>query len=107
LLLGEAYQDNNLVFCNEDGAPLDARAFVRRYERILDKTGLEKRAYHDLRYTYATLSRQEGVPVKMIQESLGHYSPAFTMQAYSHVTDKMGKDATSRIGNLLAPCVDG
>jgi len=50
LLLGEAYQDNGLVFCKEDGTPLDPREFTKRFQRHLEKAGLPRVRLHDLRH---------------------------------------------------------
>jgi integrase len=45
------------------------------------------------------------VDIKTTQENLGHHSAAFTLDVYSDVTDKMKKEATGKIGNLLASCL--
>ena len=103
--MGKAYEDNNLVFCNEIGKPIDPRSFTRHFERLLKRAGLPKICFHDLRHTFATLSLQEGVSPRTIQESLGHHDAAFTMNTYSHVTEKMKQEATDKIGNLLASCL--
>src|SRR5262245_23712247 len=34
LLLGEAYEDDGLVFCQRDGRPIAPRNFTRHYERL-------------------------------------------------------------------------
>ena len=107
MLLGGAYQDNGLVFCTEEGKPLDPRTFTRGFERIitaLESEGFPRITFHGLRHTFATLSLQEGVSPRTIQETLGHHSAAFTMSVYSHVTEKMKKEATDKVGNLLASC---
>lgn len=106
LSVGHAYQDNDLVFCNELGSPLDPRAITRHFERLLERAGLEKINFHGLRHTFATLSLQEGTDPRTTQEALGHHKVAFTLDVYSGVTAKMKQEATSRIGNLLASCLD-
>ena len=40
---------------------------------------------HKLRHTHATLL-ESNVPMKVIQERLGHKSEAITSEVYSHVT---------------------
>lgn len=105
LKLGKAYQDNNLVFCNEDGKSMDPRSFAKHFERMIErlqKKGFSRITLHGLRHTFATLSIQEGVDLRTIQETLGHYDPSFTMRTYSHVTNKMRREASSKIGNLIA-----
>jgi integrase len=50
LMLGELFQDNGLVFCNDAGGPLDPRNFTRHFEILLDKAGLNHYRFHDLRH---------------------------------------------------------
>lgn len=106
LSVGQVYQDSDLVFCNELGLPLDPRAITRHFERLQEKAGLEKVNFHALRHTFATLSLQEGTDPRTTQEALGHHKVAFTLDVYSGVTDKMRQEATSKIGNLLASCLN-
>lgn len=79
---------------------------TRHFERTQKNAGIEKINFHALRHTFATLSLQEGVNIRTIQETLGHHKAAFTLDVYSSVTDKMKKEATSKIGNLIASCIN-
>ena len=106
LFMGPAYEDNDLVFAREDGKPIDPRGLTRHFERALCRAGLPKICFHDLRHTYATLSLEQGVSVRAIQETLGHHDAGFTMSVYTHVTDKMKQEATDKIGNLLTSCLN-
>ncbi len=106
LSVAQVYQDQDLIFCNELGLPLDPRALTRHFERLLEKAGLDKINFHGLRHTFATLSLQEGTDPRTTQEALGHHKVAFTLDVYSGVTAKMKQEATSKIGNLLASCLD-
>jgi integrase len=99
--------ENDLLFCNKLGKPLDPRSFTHHFERLLKKAGLPKVTFHGLRHTFATMSLQEGVDIRTTQENLGHHSAAFTLDVYSSVTGKMKKDATDKIGNLLNLCING
>ncbi len=104
---GEAYNEVlDLVFCNELGGPICPRNLTRCFERLLKKAGLEGAvSFHGMRHTFATLSLQEGVDIRTTQENLGHHSAAFTLDTYSSVTAKMKKEATDKIGRLLASCL--
>ena len=55
LLLGSAYKDNDLVFCWQDGRPIDPRYLNDFFEKILQRAGLPSVRLHDLRHTFATL----------------------------------------------------
>jgi integrase len=97
------YDDKyDLVFCTEIGKPLDPSTFTRAFQRDLLAAGLPKLRFHDIRHTFATISLQEGVSVRAVQEALGHYSPAFTMTVYSHVTEQMKKEHNKKIGALIS-----
>lgn len=102
LLLGEAYQDKNLVFCKEDGTPLDPVEFTKHFQRLLKKAGLPKVRLHDLRHTHATLLLQRGVHAKIVQERLGHASFTMTLDLYSHVIPEMQKLAAESLNGLLS-----
>jgi len=104
LILGSGYEDNDLVFCAEQGGLIDPRSFCRQFDRVIRKAGLEHIPFHALRHTFATMALQEGVSVKAIQETLGHHTAAFTLAAYGHVTESMKREAADKIGNLLARC---
>ena len=57
--------------------------------------------FHGLRHTCATLLFQAGVPVKVIQERLGHKRVEITLGIYAHVLPSMQQDAARQLGALL------
>jgi integrase len=88
--------DDDLVFATELGTPIDAGNFLRRtHYPLLDRAGLPRVRFHDLRHTAATLLLEAGVHVKVVAERLGHATPSLVMNTYGHVTDRMQKDATT------------
>lgn len=101
LALGPAYQDNGLVFCTEDGRPLDPRNFTKRYEAILKKAGLEHVSFHNLRHTFATLLLEAGEHPKIVQELLGHTKISVTLDIYTHVADGLKEKAASKLNDML------
>ena len=58
--------------------------------------------WHDLRHTNATLLLEGGANMKTVQERLGHSLMQTTSDTYAHVTEKMNREATSIITNMLA-----
>lgn len=70
-------------------------------ERIFAQMGIPKLRFHDLRHSYAVLSIQAGDDIKTMQENLGHYSAAFTLDVYGHVTDRMRRDSSERMDRYI------
>ena len=73
----------------------------RIHKRILTKAGLERNRFHDLRHTFSTLALQNGVDIKTLSNMLGHYSAGFTLDTYTHVTDKVQREAAKKVGSFM------
>nr|WP_244658304.1 tyrosine-type recombinase/integrase [Staphylococcus epidermidis] len=76
------------IFCNEFGEPLP-RSTTHNTMMYVTKKLLGKGnelSIHKLKHTHATLLLESNVPMKVIQERLGHKSEAITSDVYSHVT---------------------
>ena len=68
------------------GGMFDPDSFRHTHEKILKAIGAEHIRFHDLRHTFATLSLKNGVDVKTLSSTLGHYSAGFTLSTYTHAT---------------------
>jgi integrase len=101
--LGPDYSDDDLVFCREDGTRLHPTTFSRGFDALVRSAQLRRISLHDLRHTFASLTLQAGVPVKVVSEILGHASVTLTYDTYSHVIPGMAEDATSKVAALLFP----
>jgi integrase len=71
------------------------------FERHRKAAGLPRIRLHDLRHSAATLLLEEGVPLKVVSERLGHSSIAITGDLYQHVTEHMQTDAAEKLGRAL------
>jgi integrase len=59
--------------CHPDiGAVLDHSALVRRFKRALSAGGVREVRFHDLRHTFGTRMASVGVPMRTLQEWMGH-----------------------------------
>ena len=92
----------NLVFSNEIGGALVAMSVRTHFKEAVEEIGCDSLRFHDLRHTYAVYQIRAGVDIKTISENLGHYSVAFTLDRYGHVTKEMEKESASRLGNFFA-----
>ncbi len=97
------WRDPDLVFASTIGTPLDPSNVVSRsFKPLLRRAGLPDIRFHDLRHACATLLLSEGVPVKVVQEVLGHSSVSVTMDVYSHVLPDMQEKAAAAMDGLLS-----
>jgi integrase len=101
LMLGPAYEDYGLVFCQPDGRPIDPRNFNRQFSRVLQEAGLPHIRLHDSRHTFATLLLEQGISPKTVQTMLGHSSAKITLDIYSHVTLDLEKQAAAKLNAAL------
>lgn len=90
-----------LVFPGPKGDVLRRESLIQRYEKLLRAAGIERRCFHELRHTAATLALQNNERPKVVQEMLGHASIAQTLNCYSHVLPGMLDDAAERMDSLL------
>ena len=98
---GSVWRDNDLVFCQENGAPIDPRSDHRVWRSLLAKAGVRPARLHDARHTAATLLLQQGVPARVAMEILGHSQISLTLGTYSHVAPELAEDAARRMGEAL------
>ena len=97
-IAGEAWHNGlNLVFTNETGGNLSAQTIYLNFKTIMKNLGIPDTRFHDLRHSYAVAALQCGNDVKTVQETMGHFSAAFTLDVYGHVTDKMMRDSSLRM----------
>jgi len=74
----------------------------RRFTDLVRNPGLPRiRPLQDLRHTHASILLASGEPPKVVQERLGHHSPAFAQGTYQHLLPGMGEAAARRFEELL------
>jgi integrase len=99
---GEKWHDNDLIFPNTVGNPMEHRNVHRFYKEMLSKAGLPDMRFHDLRHTAATLMLKEGINPKIVQERLGHADISLTLNTYSHVLPSMQDEVAGKLDDLMA-----
>lgn len=82
---GNRWRDNNLVFPSTVGTPLFQRNLLRDFKMLLEKAGLPRIRFHDLRHSAATLMLNNNIPVNVVSRILGHSKPSITLDIYSHL----------------------
>ena len=71
------------------------------FQIILQNYHLRRIRFHDLRHSCASLLLANGVPMKMIQEWLGHSTFSTTADIYAHLDYKSKEGSAGVIAELL------
>jgi integrase len=86
------------VFCNEEGRPIWKSDFERRvFHKALEKAGLRRIRFHDLRHTFASRLLQNGESIVYVKDQLGHHSIKVTVDVYGHLVPGANKAAVDRL----------
>jgi integrase len=65
--------DDDLVFAHPElGSVLDASKLRKRFKATLAAAGVRPVRFHDLRHTFGTQAAASGVPLRTLQEWMGH-----------------------------------
>lgn len=86
-LCGRAYckQGMEYIYVNEIGELVKPGYITQHFPMVLEKNGLRKIRFHDLRHSCASLLYANGVSLKEIQEWLGHSDIGTTSNIYTHL----------------------
>jgi len=101
LLLGAGYAEGDHVCVWPDGRPVSPDYVSRAFGDFLDRKGLPRIRFHELRHTAGSLLLNEGRSAKQIQEYLGHEKVSTTLDIYGHLSVQGKKEAAQTMGSLL------
>ncbi len=71
------------------------------FKVVLKENGLKPVRFHILGHSCASLLLANGVPMKMIQDWLGHSDMGTTANIYSHIDSESKKESAMAIGLAL------
>lgn len=88
-------EPEDLVFANSVGNYFDDAKLRRRYQKALERAGLKRIRFHDLRHTFGTLAVQ-AFPLSDVKAYMGHADIQTTMIYVHHVPQHDAADKLSR-----------
>jgi len=97
-LCGRSYNNEYLgyIYVDEIGDRIKPNYITSQFPIFLEKHGFRRIRFHDLRHSCASLLLASGVPMKNIQEWLGHSDFSTTANIYAHL------DYTSKLASARA-----
>ncbi len=92
----------DLMFTNRAGNPIDGtNLLAQEFHPTLERAGLRRVRFHDLRHTYAALQIALDENFKFIQQQMGHASITTTMDLYGHLLPEASEGAGERLDALI------
>jgi integrase len=101
MLAGSEWHDEDLVFAQPNGRPIDKKADYDAWTALLEAAGVRHVRLHDGRHTAATLLLSENVHPRVVMELLGHSQMRTTTDIYSHVMPALARQAADIMGAVL------
>ena len=101
--------DDELVICSPLGEHVDAWTLRRRYNRALERAGLRRLRFHDLRHCFGSVAVR-AFPLSDVQAMLGHAhvtTRRATCTTARARTTRRGSRAPSRARPCLRSCPHG
>ena len=83
------YPSSGFLFTSPSGTPLRKNWSARHFLPALEKAGVPRVRFHDLRHSCASFMLEElKASITQVSKVLGHSSPVVTLSVYSHLLDK-------------------
>ncbi|MFC8671542.1 tyrosine-type recombinase/integrase [Streptomyces griseorubiginosus] len=98
----QAWVESNRVWTHENGEPLHPDWISRRFNRLVELSGLPPIRLHDTRHLSATLALLGKADIKVVQERLGHSSRQITSDTYTSVLPQL-MTAEAESTNAVVP----
>lgn len=99
----ERWQEHGLVFASTVGTPIEPRNLVRHFHATLEVAKIDRRRYHDLRHTAASLLIAQGATLHEVKDILGHSQIRLTADLYGHAYMAAKRSVVDKMGDILAP----
>ena len=102
-LCGKCYDKSHLDYINvnEMGKLITPGFLTQHFPLVLERNGMKKIRFHDLRHSCASLLYSNGVALKDIQEWLGHSDISTTSNIYTHLDYSSKVASANAILSLL------
>lgn len=75
---GDAWRDNNLVFCHHNGDPCTSDQLNWRFGKMTRRAGIGRWHAREGRHTAVPIMSSNGVPIQEISDTVGHKSTHVT-----------------------------
>ena len=93
--------NTDFIFINTLGEPITNVRVIAALKRHGQKIGIDKNiTTHMFRHSHISLLAELGIPLTAIMDRVGHSDSKTTLEIYSHVTQKMVSDISSKLDKI-------
>lgn len=101
LIAGSAWEEYGFIFTTTTGRPLLNTYLLRLFHAHLERAGLPRMRFHELRHSAASLLIAQGVPLKTVSTVLGHSTITLTSDVYGHLFQDAQREAANAMDRAL------
>ena len=103
LLCGNSYNKKykDYIFVDSTGKIYRPEYITDHFSLLLKKNNLRHIRFHDLRHSCASLLLAKGIPIKAIQEWLGHSTYSTTANLYTHLESNTKNVSANVLANAM------
>lgn len=101
LRLGAYFQNQDFVFCQDNGSPMHPDSVTTWLARFSKRHGLPHINPHAFRHTMASMLFFNGMDAVSISKRLGHSQVSTTMDIYAHVVEEADKRSADILGDIF------
>lgn len=99
------YGDEGWLLLGRDGGPMWPRQFDYRFNRAVEKAGVEVTS-HTLRHFFASGLIAQGCDVVTVQRAMGHASASVTLNTYSHLWPTADERTRTAVAAMFADSLE-
>jgi integrase len=101
-------QDDDLVFAHPaTGNPIDRSKLLKRFKAALRGADVRAVRFHDLRHTFGTRMAAQGMPMRVLQELMGHRDFKTTLIYADYAPSEREAEWVEQAFRPTAPPVEG
>lgn len=101
---GSTWSDHQLIFCEDDGLPINPNHVSDEFERLVKVAGLPVITLHDLRHNAAGLFLSHGIPAETVALITGHDIEVLR-KVYHHANPHIHGEQFQKANDLIARLV--
>ena len=97
----------DLIFCYEDGRPIQETTLTKHFHTALERAGLPRVPFHSLRHSSITYKLAlSGGDIKAVQGDSGHAQAGMITERYGHILEENRRNTSQRFEELFYQKMD-